>query len=104
MDRAKEILTPEDFQRSLKEMEIEKNLLVKKWKMNPQKWEEFPQQADGEYLMLWPGQFCLPIQKDHGVTVPSSMRQVDMEGEIEITKGYAYLGHGQNLDSTSEDN
>ena len=53
--------------------------------MNPQKWEEFPQQTDGEYLMLWPGQFCQPIQKEQGVTVPSSMRQVDMEGEIEIT-------------------
>ena len=94
-NRARKILSPEDFQRSLKEMEIEKELLFKKWRMNPQKWEEFPQQTDGEYLMLWPGQFCLPIQKEQGVTVPSSMRQVDMEGEIEITKGYADTLHNE---------
>ena len=94
-NRARKLLPPEDFKRSLKEMEIEKELLFKKWRMNPQKWEDFPQQTDGEYLMLWPGQFCLPIQKEQGVTVPSSMRQVDMEGEIEITKGYADNTHNE---------
>ena len=39
--------------------------------------------------MLWPGQFATPLQKDRGVVVPSSMRQVDRSAELIITQGYA---------------
>jgi hypothetical protein len=44
--------------------------------------------VDGEYLMLWPGQFATLIQKQRGVVVPSSMRQVDGSAELTITQGY----------------
>jgi hypothetical protein len=39
--------------------------------------------------MLWPGQFATLIQKQKGVIVPSSMRQVDGSAELTITQGYA---------------
>jgi len=51
-------------------------------------WEDFPQKPNGEYLMLWPGQFATKLQKRNSVTVPSSMRQVDRSAELQITQGY----------------
>jgi hypothetical protein len=80
---------PDDSVRSLAEMARMRDQLVWKWQQNPQVWEAFPQQVDGEYLMLWPGQFATELQKRRGVVVPSSMRQVDRSAELIITQGYA---------------
>ncbi len=78
----------EDQERSLREMERVRSELEQKWSFNPQRWEQFPQLIDGEYLMLWPGQFATIAQKQRGVVVPSSMRQVDREAELTIDQGY----------------
>lgn len=78
----------EDRARSLAELEKVRDELLHKWAQNPQIWEAFPPTPDGEYLMLWPGQFATRVQKDRGVFVPTSMRQVDGSGELVITQGY----------------
>ncbi len=88
-DRCKSIQSPEDVERSLAEMERVRNELVSKWQQNPQKWEEFPQAVGGEYLMLWPGQYATLSQRQHGVVVPSSMRQVDGSAELSVDQAYA---------------
>ncbi len=88
-DRCEQVQKPEDVERSLAELERVKCELVARWGQNPQKWEEFPPAPDGEYLMLWPGQFATRVQLDRGVVVASSMRQVDRSAELEITQGYA---------------
>ena len=82
------VQAPEDQVRSLAELERVYSALKWKWQQNPQQWEEFPPKMDGEYLMLWPGQFATPLQKRRGATIPSSMRQVDRNAELEITQGY----------------
>lgn len=87
-ERCQAIQTPEDMQRSLDEMDRVRNELAYKWSLNPQAWEEFPPSVDGEYLMLWPGQFKTPPQRQRGVDVPSSMRQVDGSAELSIDQGY----------------
>jgi hypothetical protein len=69
-------------------MDRVRNDLAHKWSQNPQAWEEFPQSVDGEYLMLWPGQFATLKQRQRGVVVPSSMRQVDGSAELDIDQGY----------------
>lgn len=63
--------------------------LEHKWQQNPQSWEEFPPDVNGEYLMLWPGQYSTLLQKQKGAVVASSMRQVDGSAELTITQGYA---------------
>jgi hypothetical protein len=88
-ERCEVVQDPGDMDRSLKELERVRDELERKWRVNPQKWEEFPPKIIGEYLMLWPGQFATKAQKDRGVTVPSSMRQVDGSAELGITQGYA---------------
>jgi hypothetical protein len=87
--RCEVVQTPEDLERSLAQMERVRNELEWKWGQNPQAWEKFPPAVDGEYLMLWPGQFATVLQKRRGVVVPSSMRQVDSSAELNITQGYA---------------
>jgi len=87
-DRCQAIQAPEDIERSLDEMNRVRNELAHKWNQNPQVWEEFPQTVDGEYLMLWPGQFATKPQQQRGVFVPSSMRQVDKSAELGIDQGY----------------
>ena len=87
-DRCQAIQTPEDVQRSLDEMDRVRNELAYKWSQNPQAWEEFPPAVTGEYLMLWPGQFATLPQRQRGVVVPSSMRQVDGSAELGIDQGY----------------
>ena len=62
--------------------------LIYKWERNPQTWSEFPQKSDGEYLILWPGQFATESQKKKGVVVPSSMRNVDGSAYMQITQHY----------------
>lgn len=84
-DRCRNILdNDEDAERSLRELERVAALLRSKWDTNPQEWEEFPPARDGEYLMLWPGQFRTMLQEKRGVTVPSSLRQVDSSAELKI--------------------
>jgi hypothetical protein len=87
-ERCIAVQVPEDQTRSLQELDRVRALLAHKWAQNPQAWEEFPPTVDGEYLMLWPGQFATVIQKQRGVMVPSSMRQVDSSGELYISQGY----------------
>jgi hypothetical protein len=86
--RCTSIQTSEDQARSLLELARVREELEVKWRQNPLKWEEFPPSPDGEYLMLWPGQFRTPAQEQRGVDVPSSMRQVDGSAELNITQGY----------------
>jgi hypothetical protein len=88
-ERCIAVQEPEDQPRSLQELERVREELETKWSLNPQKWEEFPPAVDDEYLMLWPGQFATMIQKQRGVVVPTSMRQVDGSAELTINQGYA---------------
>jgi hypothetical protein len=87
--RCETVQAPEDLERSLAQMSRVRDELEWKWGQNPQVWEEFPQGVEGEYLMLWPGQFATALQKRRGVVVPSSMRQVDRSAELNITQAYA---------------
>jgi hypothetical protein len=87
--RCDEVQMPADQARSIAELERICRELLAKWALNPQMWQEFPPKITGEYLMLWPGQFATPLQHERGVTVPSSMRQVDGTAELDITQGYA---------------
>lgn len=87
-ERCQAVQAPEDIQRSLDEMDRVRKELMLKWSQNPQAWEEFPQSVDGEYLMLWPGQFATISQRQRGVVVPSSMRQVDGSAELRIEQAY----------------
>jgi hypothetical protein len=88
-ERCKLVQATEDNSRSLAELRRVRDDLVSKWKAKPLKWADFPPSPDGEYLMLWPGQFATFAQKQKGVTVPSSMRQVDSSSELEITQAYS---------------
>lgn len=88
-ERCLTVQSQADMQRSLDELERVRNALINKWNQNPQEWEKFPQRTDGEYLMLWPGQFATDIQKRKGEEVPTSMRQVDRSAELAIDQGYA---------------
>ena len=63
--------------------------LMGKWGQNPQEFEQFPPTPDGEYLMLWPGQYRTHAQKCRGMEIPSSMRQVEPSAELEIRDAYA---------------
>lgn len=87
-ERCQTVQLQEDQERSLQEMERVRDELILKWRLNPQEWEEFPQRVEGEYLMLWPGQFATLPQRQRGVVVPSSMRQVDSSAELRIDQGY----------------
>lgn len=87
-ERCLSVQAPEDQHRSLQELERVRDELEHKWGLNPQEWEKFPPEVDGEYLMLWPGQFATLAQKQRGFVVPSSMRQVDGNAELQITQGY----------------
>lgn len=78
----------EDQQRSLEELERVRQEIEDKWKRRPLEWQDFPPSVTGEYLILWPGQFATILQKQRGLVVPSSMRQVDGNGELTITQGY----------------
>jgi hypothetical protein len=62
--------------------------LIHAWDLNPQRWQEYPQKSDGEYLMLWPGQFATDAQKRKGFEIPTSMRNVDGSGYMQISPFY----------------
>ena len=87
-ERCVAVQAPEDQARSLQELERVRDELEHRWGLNPQEWENFPPAVDGEYLMLWPGQFATLTQKQRGFVVPSSMRQVDGSAELNINQGY----------------
>jgi len=89
-ERCEMIQTGDDVARSVQELTSIRELLEKKWKQNPQEWERFPPNVDGEYLILWPGQYATRLQRDRGIVVPSSMRQVDGNAELHITQAYAF--------------
>jgi hypothetical protein len=86
--RCRLIQSPADADRSVAEMRELFDELIAKWRLNPQEWERFPQSADGEYLMLWPGQFRTERQRRRGIDVPTSMRQVDASAELAVSEGY----------------
>lgn len=72
--------------------------LRKKWQTNPQEWWSYPQRKDGEYLMLWSGEFATQEQKRKGVRVLSSMRNVDGTARAAISNNYfveEQTEHGQ---------
>ena len=75
--KRREFAWDEERALELAELERVRNELIWKWQQNPQAWEDFPPNVQGEYLMLWPGQFATKKQEMRGVVVPSSMRQVD---------------------------
>ncbi len=85
------VQSTEDQERSLQELERVREELTEKWRQNPQQWEQFPPNVGGEYLMLWPGQYATVIQKQRGVVVASSLRQVDGSAELTITQGYELI-------------
>ena len=89
--RCQMVQNAEDQARSIEELERVLRDLKAKWGRNPQDWEDFPPSVNGEYLMLWPGQFATVLQKQNAVTVPSSMRQVDRSGELAITQAYSVV-------------
>ncbi|NLO59867.1 MAG: hypothetical protein GX104_02160 [Spirochaetales bacterium] len=88
-ERCQIVQNTADMARSLQELTRVRDELKAKWGLNPQMWEHFPPDVNGEYLMLWPGQYATLIQKQRGIVVASSMRQVDSNAELTITQGYA---------------
>lgn len=84
-------------ERVIKEMDLIFDDLVKKWGYNPQLWTEYPQTQDGEYLMLWPGEYATPTQKDKGLKILSSMRNVDSNARAIISNNYFRMGHNQDV-------
>jgi len=84
------ILSRNSDEKKRAEVELDRTFedLSDKWNRNPQEWEEFPPDPEGEYLILWPGQYATDSQKAKGVVVASSLRQVDGSAELEITKHY----------------
>jgi hypothetical protein len=87
-ERCRNVQARQDEERSLRELARVREELGAKWSQNPQEWEEFPPDVNGEYLMLWPGQYATLVQKQRGVVVASSMRQVDSSAELNITQSY----------------
>jgi hypothetical protein len=87
-ERCQSVQLSQHQTRALRELERVCQDLRIKWRLNPQEWQEFPPSVNGEYLMLWPGQFATLSQKQRGVIVPSSMRQVDGSAELTITQAY----------------
>jgi Helicase conserved C-terminal domain len=87
-ERCVNVQSQEDRERSLEELDRVRQEVESKWQQNPVEWEEFPPSTIAEYLMLWPGQFATIVQKQRGIVVPSSMRQVDGSAELTITQAY----------------
>jgi hypothetical protein len=84
-ERCKAILNDEvDLLRTIQVIDEIQQDIKNKWAQNPQSWESYPAAPEGEYLMLWPGQFYTDKQKSRGLIVPTSMRQVDTTSELGI--------------------
>jgi len=93
-ERCEAVQAPEDRSRSLEELDRLRSELEWKWDQNPMEWEKYPPNITGQYLMLWPGQYYSGLQKRRGVGVPSSLRQVDRNAELQITQGYVPVIQG----------
>lgn len=89
IERCRLVQRGESAERSIRELERMRDVLLEKWSRNPAEFESFPPDANADYLMLWPGQYRSAIQERNGIEVPSSLRQVDRSGELTITDGYA---------------
>lgn len=87
--RCRSVERTESLPASLGRLEFIRNALRDKLAAEPQQWESFPPEPEGEYLMLWPGQAYTPTQRHFGVVVPNAMRQVDRSAELDITDRYA---------------
>ncbi|HCA5286695.1 TPA: hypothetical protein MW252_002806 [Acinetobacter nosocomialis] len=79
---------PMEISRAQQAIQSVHDELIKKWKGNPQLWWDYPQESDGEYLMLWSGEHATSDQKRKGVQVLSSMRNVDSSVQVEISSRY----------------
>ena len=88
--RCRAILGRNSDEKKRAEAELDRTFedLTDKWNRNPHVWENFPPDPEGEYLMLWPGQYATDLQKAKGVVVASSLRQVDGSAELQITPHY----------------
>ena len=86
----------EEADRVVKVIEQVHGELLRKGRMNPLMWHEFPQKPDGSYLMLWPGAHSSSAQQKAGVNVLSSMRNVDGTARLSINERYMELEGDQN--------
>ncbi len=86
--RCEVVQNKNDYERSLKDMQVAYDRLLKAFERSPEAFESFPPSPDKQYLMLWQGQFYTWEQERRGVYVPSSMRQVDSSSELQITSAY----------------
>jgi hypothetical protein len=89
---------PDEARRVCNAMQKVLDRLRKKWKGNPQEWWAYPQRTDGEYLMLWSGEYATPGQKLKGERILSSMRNVDSNALAAISNDYfaeEQTEHGQ---------
>lgn len=87
---------PDELDRVREAMRKVHRDLKRKWQSNPQEWGAYPQKKDGEYLMLWSGEFATQEQKRKGVRVLSSMRNVDGTARAAISSNYLeHMEHGK---------
>lgn len=90
LERCKVIMAkqPDEADRVCTAMKRVFDRLRKKWRGNPQQWWAYPQKAEGEYLMLWSGEYATKEQKQNGEQVLSSMRNVDGNARAAISNHY----------------
>ena len=87
-ERCGTFLFGDEKERAMLMLKIQRDELLKRWQDNPQDWERWPQKTDGQYLMLWPGEYSTRAQKARGVDVASSMRNVDVTAGLAFTSDY----------------
>ncbi len=78
----------EECARALVKLSQVRDELERKWRANPQTWQEYPHRLGGEYLMLWPGEYRTGVQNNKGIDVASSMRSVDATAGLAISSTY----------------
>jgi len=88
--RCESVLSDEPDELMRAKMAIDNTVsdLIIKLRKRPAEWEKYPPDPEENYLMRWPGQFYKDVQKQKGVLVPSSMRQVDSSALFEICDEY----------------
>ena len=69
--------------------------LRRKWQASPQEWWSYPHKKDGEYLMLWTGEFATREQERKGIRVLSSMRNVDGTARAALSSNYLDKEHSE---------
>lgn len=86
-------LSEGDLMRSVAEIQRLSKRLRSGWKNSrPQDWFEWTLDKDSSVLMLVPGAFATGAQKVSSFSVPTSLRQVDGQAELEI-EAYDEDGH-----------